>query len=73
MCALDCEKSFPARVTIQLNLGDVYRDMGRAKEARERYQHFLEMDREDAVIVGLITFIIKVVTILVIVSKLGYF
>lgn len=41
---LDCEKSFPARATIQLNLGDVYRDTGRAKEAMERYQHFLEME-----------------------------
>lgn len=41
---LDCEKSFPARSTIQLNLGDVYRDTGRAKEAMERYQHFLEME-----------------------------
>jgi tetratricopeptide (TPR) repeat protein len=41
---LDCEKSFPGRATIQLNLGDVYRDTGRAKEARERYQHFLEME-----------------------------
>jgi tetratricopeptide (TPR) repeat protein len=41
---LDCEKSFPARATLQLHLGDVYRDTRRAKEARERYQHFLEME-----------------------------
>lgn len=34
-------------------------------------QQFLEMDFEDALIVGLITFIVKVVTILVIASQLG--
>jgi tetratricopeptide (TPR) repeat protein len=41
---LDCEKSFPGRATIQLHLGNVYRDTRRAQEARERYQHFLEME-----------------------------
>gem|GEM_PF-2557240 len=41
---LDCEKSFPERATIQLHLGDVYRDTRRPQEAIERYQHFLEME-----------------------------
>jgi hypothetical protein len=34
-------------------------------------QHFLDMDLEDAVIVGLITFIVKVVGFLVIMAKMG--
>ncbi len=34
-------------------------------------QHFLDMDLEDAVIVGLLTFIVKAVAVLVIMSKMG--
>jgi hypothetical protein len=41
---LDCEKSFPDRATVQLYLGDVYRDTRRKEEAMQRYQRFLETD-----------------------------
>ncbi|HVG61470.1 MAG TPA: tetratricopeptide repeat protein [Hyalangium sp.] len=37
-----CEERFPDRATVQLYLGDVYRDTRRKEEAIQRYQRFLE-------------------------------
>jgi tetratricopeptide (TPR) repeat protein len=37
-----CEERFPDRATVQLYLGDVYRNTRRKEEAMQRYQRFLE-------------------------------
>lgn len=39
---VDCEERFPDRATVQLYLGNVYRDTRRKEEAMQRYQRFLE-------------------------------
>lgn len=41
---LDCEKSFPEHSEVLLNLADVYRDLGRSKEAIPRYELFLQRE-----------------------------
>jgi hypothetical protein len=39
---VDCEERFPDRATVQLYLGNVYRDTRRKEEAMQRYRRFLE-------------------------------